>query len=129
MLFLVAVVPLYMAWFLGRKRQASSAPEEPDANPRATTELGPPLSGYVPAWAARLGQATAPYLPLLVVVVLAGVLRFYKLGSLPFGAYFDEAQNGLEARHILHDPLGYHPIFVAGPSQVAAPSFMSTWWV
>ncbi len=122
-LFGVAAIPLYTAWFLGRRHLAAPAPEELDADPQATTAIRSPVSRYVPAWAARLGRGTAPYWPVLAVVVLASVLRFYKLGSLPFGVYFDEAQNGLEARHILHDPLGYHPIFVAGASQVAALFF------
>jgi len=119
LLFLVAALLLVGAWFLSRTRLATAGDEEPPGD----TAPGSPLRQRVPAWAARSSRALATYWPVLAVVALAAALRFYQLGSLPFGVTFDEAQNGLEARRILHDPSGYHPIFIPGVSQLPALFF------
>jgi len=41
---------------------------------------------------------------LLSILVLAALLRLWDLNRLPFGTWYDEAQNGLEALRILEDP-------------------------
>ncbi|NIN65327.1 MAG: hypothetical protein GTO63_11635, partial [Anaerolineae bacterium] len=41
---------------------------------------------------------------LLSLLVLAALLRLWDLNRLPFGTWYDEAQNGLEALRILEDP-------------------------
>ncbi|TKJ28965.1 MAG: hypothetical protein CEE40_10205 [Chloroflexi bacterium B3_Chlor] len=40
---------------------------------------------------------------LLLILALAAVLRLWGLDQLPFGTWYDEAQNGLTALHILED--------------------------
>ena len=47
----------------------------------------------------------------LVVLAAAVFLRLYRLDQLPYGVFYDEAQNGLEALRILNTP-GYLPVFV-----------------
>ncbi len=114
-LFLVASLPLITAWFLGQR------PESADQAGAKTDAL--PDIPSLPDWVGRTGRALLPYWPLVAVLALATALRFYQLGSLPFGVTFDEAQNGIEARRILHDPNGYHPVFIPGASQVPALFF------
>ena len=41
------------------------------------------------------------YLPFLIIFLVAIFLRLYKLDKLPFGFWFDEADNGLNALQIL----------------------------
>lgn len=48
---------------------------------------------------------------LFLILGIAIFLRVYLLDSLPTGIWYDEAVNGLEARHILHDSL-YRPVFI-----------------
>lgn len=61
-------------------------------------------------------------LSLLCIFVIAGAFRFYELTSSPYGVWFDEAQNALEASRILHR--GDHwPTFVADLSQMPAIFF------
>lgn len=48
------------------------------------------------------------WLPLVLITLLAAILRFYALGSLPPGLYHDEAYNGLDALSIIS---GQRPIF------------------
>ena len=50
---------------------------------------------------------------LLAVVTLATVLRVYRLGQLPFGTWYDEAANGLEALRIINEPQ-YRPVYTDG---------------
>ncbi|MCA9970289.1 MAG: glycosyltransferase family 39 protein, partial [Anaerolineales bacterium] len=45
---------------------------------------------------------------MLLVLVVAGVYRFYRLGSWPPGLYRDEAYNGLDALRVLD---GQHALF------------------
>lgn len=49
-------------------------------------------------------------LVLAVVTLVAVALRLYKLDTIPFGTWYDEAQNGLDAVRIIDIPL-YRPIF------------------
>ncbi len=48
--------------------------------------------------------------PVIALMLLAGVLRFYELGSWPPGLYHDEAYNGLDALRVL---AGEHPLYFA----------------
>lgn len=47
---------------------------------------------------------------LALIMGLALALRLYNFTLLPFGIWFDEAEAGLAARHILQNP-EYHPVF------------------
>jgi 4-amino-4-deoxy-L-arabinose transferase-like glycosyltransferase len=49
---------------------------------------------------------------LLAVLLLAGVLRFWQLGSLPLGLYHDEAYNGLDALSLVEGRV--FPLFYEG---------------
>ena len=48
---------------------------------------------------------------LIGLVLLAGLIRFWRLDSVPFGLWRDEARHGLVALKILNDP-EYRPIYV-----------------
>jgi 4-amino-4-deoxy-L-arabinose transferase-like glycosyltransferase len=48
--------------------------------------------------------------PVLALMLIAGVLRFYELGSWPPGLYHDEAYNGLDALRVL---AGDRPLYFA----------------
>lgn len=62
-------------------------------------------------------------LVLLVLIVTVGAFyRFHLLDLHPYGQWFDEAQNTLEAKQIIADP-NYRPVFVAGLSQMPAMAF------
>ena len=52
------------------------------------------------------------FLALMVILVLAAFMRLYRFDSLPFGTWYDEADNGLWAQYFLHDPT-YRPLYVA----------------
>ncbi len=47
----------------------------------------------------------------LIILGLAGFMRFYRLADLPFGTWYDEAELGLRAQQILLDPT-YRPVFL-----------------
>jgi hypothetical protein len=84
------------------------------------------LAGFAP-WRGTLRPDLRPLdrwelLALAAVLVLAALPRFHRLESQPYGVWFDEAQNSLEAIRILEDP-GYRPLFVAGLSQMPALFF------
>jgi DNA-binding beta-propeller fold protein YncE/4-amino-4-deoxy-L-arabinose transferase-like glycosyltransferase len=51
-----------------------------------------------------------------LVLVAAGLMRFYRLGEIPFGLWSDESMSGLEILRILREP-GYRPVAGAGPVQ------------
>lgn len=53
----------------------------------------------------------------LSVIGLAIFLRLYLFDELPYGLWYDEAINGLEARKMLHNP-DYRPTFVENMTQV-----------
>jgi 4-amino-4-deoxy-L-arabinose transferase-like glycosyltransferase len=60
---------------------------------------------------------------LLAVAIGAGIaFRLHLIGSLPYGIWFDEAQNGIVARRILEDP-GYRPVFIGDATQLPALFF------
>jgi len=47
---------------------------------------------------------------LLGILLLAGLIRFWRLESIPFGTWYDEAFNGNIASNILRDP-SFRPVF------------------
>jgi len=49
----------------------------------------------------------------LVILALAFFMRFYRLGEVPFGTWFDEADIGLRAQRMLLEP-EYRPFFLTG---------------
>lgn len=49
-------------------------------------------------------------LALSLIVLIGAVLRLYRLGEIPFGTWYDEANAGLQALRMLNEPL-YRPIF------------------
>jgi 4-amino-4-deoxy-L-arabinose transferase-like glycosyltransferase len=59
---------------------------------------------------------------LAVVLALGAAFRLHRLATTPYGVWYDEAQNGLEALRILHES-DYRPVFVAGASQMPALFF------
>ena len=59
---------------------------------------------------------------LLVVLAVGAAFRLHELRTLPYGVWFDEAENTLVARRILQEP-GYRPVFVADASKMPALPF------
>jgi uncharacterized membrane protein len=59
---------------------------------------------------------------LVSITVLAAVLRFWRLGSIPPGFHYDESLEALEAWRVLTVP-GYHPIYFPGDFGLA-PTFI-----
>ncbi len=57
----------------------------------------------------RLGWAA-----LLALTLVALIMRFYRLDTLPPSLYFDEAFNGLDAWRLAHTPLDQWPVFLTG---------------
>ncbi len=74
-----------------------------------------------PLW-RRLRPQIGRYWLLFPALALAIAFRVYRLNTFPFGIFFDEAQNGLVAKHILDDS-SFRPVFVAGSSQLPALFF------
>lgn len=60
---------------------------------------------------------TTQWLLLLVILMSAVSLRFWRIDTLPPGFYIDEADEGLEAWHILTNPT-YRPLFLTSNSGV-----------
>ena len=48
---------------------------------------------------------------LLVLLLIGATMRLYRFTELPYGVWYDEADNGLWVREILSDP-GFRPIYV-----------------
>lgn len=63
-------------------------------------------AGYFLSRRATLGV-------LAVIVLLGAGLRLWNLDGMPFGTWYDEAANGLEAIRILREP-AYRPIYTDG---------------
>jgi len=60
---------------------------------------------------SRLWPPRTETVILLAILIVAAFVRLYNLDSLPFGVWYDEAVNGLEAQRILDDP-NYRPIYM-----------------
>jgi streptogramin lyase/4-amino-4-deoxy-L-arabinose transferase-like glycosyltransferase len=54
---------------------------------------------------------------LVFIFVVAAFLRLHRLQDLPFGTWYDEADNGLEALRILNDPR-HRPVYVPAINSV-----------
>jgi hypothetical protein len=62
----------------------------------------------------------AAFLAACAAILLVGLaLRFYRIESLPYGLWRDEARHGLAALRIIEDP-GYRPVFVPAADIPAA---------
>lgn len=59
---------------------------------------------------------------LLVVLGVAAAFRLHELRTLPYGVWFDEAENTLVTKRILERP-AYRPVFVAEASKMPALAF------
>lgn len=68
-------------------------------------ELHFSVSSVAERWRGR------DWLLLAVLLAVAAFMRLYLFDSLPFGTWYDEADNGLHALKILRDPT-YRPIYV-----------------
>ena len=60
---------------------------------------------------SRLWPPKTETVILIAILIVAAFVRLYDLDSLPFGVWYDEAVNGLEAQRILGDP-SYRPIYM-----------------
>jgi hypothetical protein len=90
-------------------------------HPKQRQEAGQaPDAGQRPVWQRVLWRGVAPLWLLVVALGLGLAFRLYLLESEPFGIWFDEAQNGLIARDILHGD--FPPIFIGGFSQLPSSS-------
>jgi 4-amino-4-deoxy-L-arabinose transferase-like glycosyltransferase len=102
----------------------SGSPTDVSDNPPPNTSVATRRTGRWPLdrrWAASL-PALAWWGLLLSAIGLGFAFRLYQIGSLPFGVWFDEAQNGIVARQILEDS-DYRPVFVGGLTQLPALFF------
>ncbi len=59
----------------------------------------------------RLWPPKTETLILIAILIVTAAVRLYNLDSLPFGVWYDEAVNGLEAQRLLDDP-SYRPIYM-----------------
>ena len=55
--------------------------------------------------------STSHLFALVLILLLAAFLRFYQLDTLPYGVWYDEADNGLQVRRMLEDP-AWRPVYV-----------------
>jgi len=60
---------------------------------------------------SRLWPPKRDIVVLIAILIIAAFVRLYHLGSLPFGVWYDEADNGLWALRIVEDS-NYRPIYV-----------------
>lgn len=58
------------------------------------------------------------------ILLLAGIVRFWRLGEMPFGTWYDEAFNGNLATQILNNP-AFRPIFFEADT---LPSHLAYLW-
>ena len=63
--------------------------------------------------AAATTRSRAIWFGLVLIIILAALLRLWRINVLPPGFHFDESFEGLEAWRILTDPT-YRPIFLTG---------------
>jgi len=116
---LVAGAAIWDVW--GSRKQESRRVEEQ----RSREEQG------MGRWEDRVRSLLSTYAPLLKwaeplsfsLILLIGIaLRFNQLATVPAGTWFDEAQNSLEALHILRDP-NYRPVYIPELTQLPALFF------
>lgn len=65
------------------------------------------------SWARPRVRLSRPLVGLLALLALGALLRFVWLGTLPFGVWYDEAANGLEALRMVREP-AYRPFYTDG---------------
>ncbi len=58
----------------------------------------------------KQNRISTEHIILFAILSLALFLRIYKLDQIPFGLWYDEADNGLSALRLINDP-GYFPLF------------------
>ncbi|MCB0047868.1 MAG: glycosyltransferase family 39 protein [Caldilineaceae bacterium] len=64
---------------------------------------------------------------LLTGMVLLGLfLRLYRFGELPFGVWYDEAENGIQAQRLLEDP-NFRPIYANSTHAPAHYTYLIAW--
>jgi hypothetical protein len=73
----------------------------------------------LPAVCGRLSSKSAELWLVLTVTAVGLVVRCAALQEVPFGLWFDTAENGNQAVRMLHDP-GYRPVFIAEATQLPA---------
>ncbi len=56
-------------------------------------------------------RPAVPHLLLAACLLIGAFMRLYKFNSIPYGTWYDEADNGLWAKRILNDP-NFRPIYV-----------------
>ncbi|CAA9380311.1 MAG: hypothetical protein AVDCRST_MAG93-9126, partial [uncultured Chloroflexia bacterium] len=79
------------------------------------------LSAASPLWNRQTIQGKFVVPALIGIIAVATLVRFYHLGSLPFGLWRDEARFGILAQRILADPT-FRPIYV--PAGVDYPALL-----
>jgi len=50
-------------------------------------------------------------LALVIILLLAAFMRLYRLDTIPYGVWYDEADNGLQVRRMIQDP-SWRPVYV-----------------
>jgi len=61
---------------------------------------------------------------LIGIIIIAAILRYYQLATLPFGTWYDEADISQAAQKVLLNP-DYRPIFITGTSNDHALHFFA----
>ncbi|HEX2987646.1 MAG TPA: glycosyltransferase family 39 protein, partial [Chloroflexota bacterium] len=86
----------------------------------ALSVIGAPLSVWLATGRPRCSTAAASssgyVVALGAVMLLAALVRFVGLGSLPFGLWWDEAYSGLQIQRLMTDP-SFRPVYVGGMAQ------------
>jgi len=111
--FILATLLLIVA---GRRTPAANWSGKPPPAGDGVPEPAP----YAAARVSRATQSALWWTLLVAAFGLAAVFRLNEIRSLPYGIWFDEAQNGIIARRILD---GDHPIFISGQTQLPALVF------
>ncbi len=75
--------------------------------------VGRPRSWSLKGW--NLNDAAG----LGAVLLVGAAFRLFRIDSLPFGLWWDEAYSGLQILHIMNDP-SYRPVYVAAMAQEPA---------
>ncbi|MDP9237360.1 MAG: PA14 domain-containing protein [Chloroflexota bacterium] len=113
--FVVATIILVVVTWRVRQSDESASLTLPALNSSTLRQPRQLARDLAASW-----QAIAWWWLLIAAIGLGFAFRLYEIASEPSGIWFDEAQNGLVARQILH---GEHPIFVSGQTQLPALFF------